>query len=238
MQTPARDVLRLLAGRLTVDEAKQRDWLNRGRKPLEDRLAKFRGQRSSLEDIFATTDTTPDAVRAAAYRVEARRSLLRALDNFLVLLLLIAGVGAGAVAYVLGLWWGVGVAGAALGTIVSVGRLGVGRAIEAVPWGQGLEPLAWALYYPAQVAQDVLDANEELRAAPNKSLLCTWQEMLAEIERGPDGEALPGQETKIEEAVAFQMVKFPQLVESMDSSRDLAHRRTLALTFFSVRVVS
>jgi hypothetical protein len=220
MLTPTRDVLRLLAGRLTVDSAKQNDWLKRGRKPIEDMFSG--GPDEVREAYFPSTDATPEVVRTAAYRVEARRSLLRAADELAILLLVIWGLGAVVTVLIMGLWWGITVAAAGAALTAWVRHRGAREASKAVPWRQGLEPLAWALYIPVQMAQQVLAVMEELKEAGDATIASQWKALEAEVKRGPDGAALPGQDAKILAMTMLLTVHIPKLLLSMDTSRYLA----------------
>src|SRR3954469_10279160 len=97
--------------------------MRRGRAPFDQVLRKKMrkdplppGVRRHMPALLSEDDTTPAAVRAAAYRVEARRSLLAALVDVTVGLLFVVIAVAGVVAGLLHLGWGlaVAVAGAAV----------------------------------------------------------------------------------------------------------------------------
>ena len=232
MRPPTRDVLRLLAGRLTAKEAeaKQAEWLDRGRKPYEalfdhkeDPATELDRRQSELirGQLFPTTDTTPEAVREAAYRVEMRRSLLQATDDLASLLLGSMGLAAGVIAWYMGLGWGVAVAVAGVALAAWVRRQGIRQASKVVPWRQGVEPLAWSLYYPTQMAQKVLAANEEL-LAEDITIKSKHEALQAPIERGPDNKAPPDQYDKVLTYDHEMMGQLPQRLSSVDSSRYLA----------------
>jgi hypothetical protein len=231
--------LRLLTGRLTAKdaEAKQTEWLDLGRKPYEalfdhkeDPATELDRKESELirrqselirEQLFPTTDTTPEAVREAAYRVEMRRSLLQATDNLAITLLAAAIFAAGAIAWYTGQWWSVALAVAGVILAAWVRRQGTRQAIKVVPWRQGLEPLAWALYYPAQMAQKVLAANEEL-LAEDITIKSKNEALQATIERGPDDRVPPDQYDKLLAYDHEMKGQLPQRLSSVDSSRYLA----------------
>ena len=208
MQTPTGDVLRLLMGRLSTDEDRLADWLHRGREPFENLVSKFYGSDSRRDEamrewLFPATDPTPVAIRTAAYQVEARRSLLRAIDELAGLVLVFALVLAALGGFGIGLWAGIvfAVLGLALAGWIRI--VGLTRAKNVLPFGQRLEPLAWALYYPAQIAQEILDVQSDLEAADYETFGSRLKALTDSIRWGPDDTALPGQERQVEARILF-----------------------------------
>jgi hypothetical protein len=216
MDTPLFDVARLLIGRLKVDEIRQLKWLERGQ-PSSGRDERKRPVAFREADWFSAEDLVSESVRSVAFRVEARRSLTESLTA-LVVLLLFAGVSvAGFVFLSAGLMWGVATALLAVGVVSVVYRKGTARVQDAVGFRHELEPVAWALYYAVQLAEHAELAAGELRGRGAEPLLQRWVDLMARIERGADGHALPGHKDKVEQAAAEFAVRLPQTVAALDT---------------------
>jgi len=215
-------LLLVLAGRLAkVDEAKQEDWLARGRKRFEE-VDTTDVSPAVRESILPTTDPTPPTIAEAARRVEARRSLLAAVNRCVEDIFLAGVFVTAVVAATIGLTAGVVVAVAVIALVVAVRRRGTSRAVEAVPFRQGLEPLGWALYYPAQIAQRVIAVETELEAAGDVTFVGQYEELEDQVDRAADGAPLPGQEAKLDAIAEHLIVRGPSIVSSVDASRSLA----------------
>lgn len=218
MRTPRRDVLRILSGRLTtVGERELSDWRARGREPYAKAL-----DVAARERLLPATDPSPPGIAEMARRVEARRSLLGALNGLVEALLVIGVLGTAAAAILLGAVAGVAVAIAAVALATGIRYRGVRRALDAVPLRHGLEPLAWALYYPLQVAQRVIAVKPELEAAGDVTLSAQAVELEERIERAQDDEPLPGQEARLDALLDHLLVHAPDILSSVDASRHLA----------------
>lgn len=228
MKAPRRDVLRLLLGTLEYTPERQSEWLNRGQQPyrrlLEDGGSKRPQavQASHEFELFPHEDPTAGLVRDAAYAVEGRRSLLSTLDELVLEAAVVAVVAAGAAGLAFGVLWGVLLAFVAVAVVAAARRRGTVRAAELVVWRQILEPVAWALYYPAQLAQRVLAAEEYSKNAGQQSMRDLWDEAESHIARDPTGHALPGHDEALADAHYLSATVLPRILGTLDSSRLLA----------------
>lgn len=232
MRTPFGDFIRLLRNQLKLDDEVYERWL------IADREMRFARVRNTqyLKLTQSSEDSTPKAIRAAAYKVEARRSILRRRDEIVTALVMIAAVWAGVTAATLNVVVGVLVAivGTTLAAIVH--NFGSRRAIEVTKFHYGTEPLAWALYYVAQDAERLADARETFAKLGDRSLTDVFEKLQDEVEREPDGTPRPGQEKQLEAMKKYFFETMPGLLLSRDSARDVARYIADRATAASVMV--
>jgi hypothetical protein len=207
-----------------------KEWLERGRKFEQEMASKLRNDiRQTLDDpnarspladfLFVDVDPVPDNVRAAAYRVEARRSLIIAVNEFAVAILFILGLAAMVLAVFVSVWFALAVAAIASGAAAWVYWRGSNQAETVVEWHQSTEPLVWALYYPVQFAQRTLAAIDELKARGSEKLSERALYLQSLIEREDSvGRVLPGQAEKFYAFMEEMQVRIPEVLISLQNS--------------------
>lgn len=156
-------MVRLLAGRPVVDDGLQAEWLRRGRAFLQafrdlESSSPYAGMkmpdkpwvRSNVSGLDIE-GTTPASIRESAYRVEARRCILRSLAAWSkagVFAVALTGLATSATS---SLWMGGTITIAGFVAVGLVHAWGLRMSRRAVPLHQGLEPLVWALYCTADL---------------------------------------------------------------------------------------
>lgn len=224
------DVLRLLAGRLYVDDELRADWLRRGREVLQPAIDRqssgaFEGLATGIPvklRLFDVDDQTPVEIRERAYRVEARRCLLSSLNDWSMTVLAAVIIASLCTTFVSGLLWGAALAAAGLSVVGLMHARGVRMSRQAVELRQGLEPLVWALYYPVQLAERVLVIDEHLRNSNEPPLSVQIEEVQSTIRRAEDGHALPGQDEQVRKAALFLYRVVPSVFGTVDVGRSMA----------------